>query len=120
MCCINFQVAAVLFAIGGVALISLFSEKDKSTTVKNTPLGYVVSSGCVTWACHMGVCVSHGISHTVLMAGIFGSCVNCPGEVLIIFARINACESIKFYDLNFCGNFFGSQTQSNIFLAIQY
>ena len=42
------QVTAVLFAIGGVALISLFSEKDRSTAVKNTPLGYVVSSGCVT------------------------------------------------------------------------
>ncbi len=56
VCCINCQVAAVLFAIGGVALISLFSEKDKSTTVKNTPLGYVVSSGCVTWACHIWVC----------------------------------------------------------------
>ena len=32
----------MLFAIGGVALISLFSEKDTTTTVRNTQLGYVV------------------------------------------------------------------------------
>ena len=41
----------MLFAIGGVALISLFSEKDTTTTVRNTPLGYVV--GVVTLYPHL-------------------------------------------------------------------
>ena len=38
------QVCSVLFAIGGVTLISIFSEQDKSSMTKNTPLGYVVST----------------------------------------------------------------------------
>ena len=41
----NFQVVAMIFAISGIVLISLFSENDhaKNDTITQTPLGYIVS-----------------------------------------------------------------------------